>query len=284
MQKILNRDDLLDDTIEMKAVFSDVLFRLRSYGMYRVLARSPSDSDIRSPRISEFTSHTLENKEFHADFGLIRKVREKLMERKIRIPVNAGIADPDGAQNKTRTLRSVVQRASVYEKHGKLLYLISKCFKPSVVIELGTSTGLSTLYLALGHPGTHLITVEADPVLCGIASDVFQAADQNQIDLMNCTFDEALSSLDNRNLDRALIFIDGNHTYEATRKYFEYFMGKATEPFVLIFHDIYWSRQMCRIWNEIKSDPKVKTTIDLYYMGIVCNFRHHNKQNLIIRY
>ncbi|MBN2482235.1 MAG: class I SAM-dependent methyltransferase [Bacteroidales bacterium] len=274
MQKILP---------DMRTGLKDVLIRVLNYIRYVIVARNPSCGRIRSQSILEFVRNTFVDKEFHTDYALIHQERQKLLKKKILIPVSIYGAGPHGYV-KTRTLRDVVKRSSVSEKHGRLLYRISKYYKPEVVVELGTSTGLSTLYLALGHPDAQMITIEGNPMLCGIASGIFKAVAQDRIELMNITFEEALSLLDNQPMERALIFIDGNHTYEATRKYFDYFIGRAAEPFMMILHDINWSCEMTRIWNEIKSDPKVKTTIDLYYLGIVCNFKHFMKQNFVLRY
>jgi predicted O-methyltransferase YrrM len=82
-----------------------------------------------------------------------------------------------------------------------------------------------------------------------------------------------------------MAFIDGNHRYEPTLRYFNMLMTKAQEYTILIFDDIYWSPEMTDAWQAIKSDPRVSLTIDIYRFGIV--FMHRDKlakEDFILRY
>ena len=66
-----------------------------------------------------------------------------------------------------------------------------------------------------------------------------------------------------------LLYIDGNHTYEATIKYFELALTKKDENTVIIFDDIYWSAGMTKAWQEIKNKKEVLLSIDTFYFGMV---------------
>ena len=79
-------------------------------------------------------------------------------------------------------------------------------------------------------------------------------------------------------------FIDGNHAYEPTISYFMKLLPYAQANSVFIFHDIYWSKGMEAAWNEIKDNPKVTITIDLFYMGIIFFRQGIPKQNFILRF
>jgi hypothetical protein len=46
---------------------------------------------------------------------------------------------------------------------------------------------------------------------------------------------------------------------------------------VLIFDDIYWTADMTKAWEEIKTHPAVTLSIDLYKVGLIF-FRKENKQ------
>ena len=261
----------------------DYIIRIEKYVRYWLICRFPQKGIAQSQFISDVVQQVFRNQEHYTDYDLIHLERRKMLRSKIRLPVNIyGANAAKHAEN--RTLRDVVRKSSVSGKLGKLLYRMTKYHKPSVIIELGTSTGLSTLYLAMGYPDAEVITIEGNSILYGIASDVFRYLHLEHIKIVNTTFEDGLALFSHDRMKRVLVFIDGDHTYEATRKYFEYFISKAIEPVVMVFHDIYWSRDMNKIWQEIKSDPKVKTTVDLYYLGIVYNFRHLKKQNFVLWY
>lgn len=261
----------------------DVVFRVKNFVLYLLATRKSSSGVASSPVISEFVQNILNDQTDYADFSRILREKKNMMNTNIRLPVGEfGAARTQFV--KKLTLNDIIRGSSISEKHGRLLYRMSRYYKPASIIELGTSTGLSTMYLALGCPAANVVTIEANPILSGIASGTFKRLNLNHLELMNCSFEDALPLLNLDNTGNTMIFIDGNHTYEATRKYFEYFVANTAEPYMLILHDINWSRGMNRIWNEVRSDPKVKTTIDLYYLGIVYNFRHLQKQHVVIRY
>ena len=74
-----------------------------------------------------------------------------------------------------------------------------------------------------------------------------------------------------------MAYIDGNHTYEATMKYFNELLKITHENSILIFDDIYWTSDMTKAWEEIKTIPAVTVSIDLYKVGLIF-FRKENKQ------
>ncbi len=61
------------------------------------------------------------------------------------------------------------------------------------------------------------------------------------INYINATFDDVLPKLLNDYPRLDVVYIDGNHTYETTLRYFHMLLPKCTANTVLIF-DIYWSK------------------------------------------
>ena len=82
-----------------------------------------------------------------------------------------------------------------------------------------------------------------------------------------------------------MVYIDGNHTYEATLRYFNLLLPQCTANTVLIFDDIYWSKAMTDAWTTIKQNEKVRLTIDVFQLGFVF-FRTERlaKEDFVLRY
>ena len=97
---------------------------------------------------------------------------------------------------------------------------------------------------------------------------------------MNNTLKTQLSKL--KRVDFA--FIDGNHSYDATIDYFNNIINYTDKNSVLVLDDIYWSREMTKAWEEIKKNPNVSSTIDLYYLGIVFLNHELTKQHFKLRF
>ena len=87
------------------------------------------------------------------------------------------------------------------------------------ILELGTSLGVSSSYLAAGNKRSEIITIEGDPSLSKIAQSNWNKLGLSNINLMNESFDTALAKIKDQKFD--LIFIDGNHKLLPTLKYFK---------------------------------------------------------------
>jgi len=149
----------------------------------------------------------------------------------------------------------------------RLLYLLSEYFSPDLTLELGTSLGMSAAHLACHSK--QVITIEGNPAIADQAALLFLRLEIGNIQCIRDNFDAALQYVLPR-YRPDLVYIDGNHTYEATIRYFKLFLDQClTEKLVLIFDDIYWSEGMYKAWDEIKNHEKVTLTIDLYHLGIV---------------
>ena len=125
------------------------------------------------------------------------------------------------------------------------------------------------MYLQKAAPQAKVYTLEGCPSTAGVANETFKKAGINNVELITGNFDNTLAGVINQ-LDKIdFVFVDGNHQKEATLKYFEWCLPKVHENTLLIFDDIYWSEGMKEAWTEIKANPKVTVTIDLFWIGLV---------------
>ncbi len=136
------------------------------------------------------------------------------------------------------------------------------------MVELGTSVGYSSLFLAMGNPGGSLISLEGNPDLWQYARSLFRQQRLENIIALQGLFDELLPTLSREYPTPQLVFIDGNHDYEPTLNYFRHFCEQMDEG-ILLFDDIYWSANMRRAWKEIVASPEATVTIDFFFLGVV---------------
>ena len=141
--------------------------------------------------------------------------------------------------------------------------------QPRKILELGTSLGVGTLYLSSGSPDSKIITLEGCTSIHNLARECFAVNNAQNIEAVNSGFDEVLDNLITENQDIDLVYIDGNHTYQATMDYYELFSRRLESGAVLLFDDINWSKGMSKAWREIVKDSKSTVTIETARMGIV---------------
>ena len=258
---------------------TDTLHRLIEFLRYQ--QRAQTKYYIHSPFVYQFYLNVLEG-----DTAAQPKNIKALHHRLTQIYDNISINDM-GAQpgTKEKTISALASKASMPEKYGKVLFDLVRCFPPQTVIELGTCLGIGTAYLASAAPSADIITLEGSKSLTDLATKNFSDLNLTNIKQVTGHFDEKLPEVLSEISSIDLAFIDGNHRYEPTLRYFNLLMERAHEGTILVFDDIYWSREMTRAWIEIKKDPRINLTIDIYRFGIV--FMHRDKlakEDFTLRY
>src|SRR5690606_18603497 len=107
-------------------------------------------------------------------------------------------------------------------------------------LELGTSLGLTSAYLALARQTAQLYTFEGCPAIAAQARQNLKTVGVQNAQLIEGNLDQTLPQT-LAQLDKVdFVFFDGNHRLEPTLRYFEQCLPKAHEGSVFIFDDIYW--------------------------------------------
>ncbi len=234
-----------------------------------VLIANYKGHNVHSPFVFNFINNILSNDgEFYC-FEEIESIRKKLLNDNRIIEIKELGAGSKVYKTNKRVISKIAKTSVISEKEAKLLFKIANYFQPKNIIELGTSLGISTLYLANVNNTSQVYTVEGDKQIYNIANSYFNLLEQNNIISYNNNFDDKLPQILEKLETVDCVYFDGNHTKDATLRYFNMVLPKVNTKTVLIFDDIYWSKDMFSAWTEIKANNKVKITIDLFCMGIV---------------
>lgn len=252
----------------------------------RFLLRARSKFGVHSPFVYQFVTQVLNDKILYQEFQEIENTVSKYRRsRKVLEITDFGAASEKRRfEVRFRLLRQIAKTACLNQKYGRLLFRTVRTHKPAFILELGTSLGVSTLYLAMAHSEAKLITLEGCANTAEIAQRSLDQHKLNNVDILVGEFsgllDKTLDSLPR--LD--FVFIDGDHRKEPTLKYFEACLRKSHNDTIFVFDDIHWSDGMEETWRQIKMNPQVTTTIDLYRLGIVFLKKELSWENLVIRY
>jgi predicted O-methyltransferase YrrM len=250
----------------------------------KYLNQSKTKYDIHSPFLFDLITQVFEDKSKYPDYAKVEQLKNELLKNKELITVTDLGAGSIVDRGNERSISSIAQNASKSKKIGRLLFRMTKYFKPGNIIELGTSLGLSTLYLAYGNPNSNIITIEGCPNISKIAGDNFHKLGMDQINQVTGNFDDQLAKV-LKPIDRLdFAFIDGNHQQEPTINYFEQCLVKSHSNSIFIFDDIHWSEGMEKAWENIISHPDVSLSVDIFYMGIVFLKKELTKQHFVIRF
>lgn len=261
-----------------------IFYRVAKYLNYILLSRHWKGHGIHSPFVFDLVSRVFRNKIDPAIVFTVEQIRKKMIYDK-RIVLFEDLGTRSGFLNKSlRKVSEIARYSPVPLKYGKLLSNMAFEFGNPLIIELGTSLGISTMYMAATCPGTTVCTIEGSSSIAAIAKQNFAEGGFKNITILEGPFDIVLPGLASDGMKPGMVFIDGNHRKESVIKYFNQLAEFSDSKTVIIIDDINYSKEMAEAWNKIKLHEKVSVSIDLYRMGILF-FRHGVSHNdYIIRY
>jgi predicted O-methyltransferase YrrM len=249
----------------------------------RFIGRSNNSHGIHSPFVFDLYNEILNAKKEYYFFGPIESLRASYLNNQQEIEMlDLGAGSTLGKASK-RKISSIASSSLQSSKNAALLFRIVDYFQPRNIIELGTSLGITTCYLAKAAKKSNIVSIEGNPALASIATQGFQKLAIQNITCKTGSFDTHL--LDTLIAFKQVDFIlfDGNHRLVPTMQYFEQALPFANENSLFVFDDIYWSNEMKQAWQKIKGNPQVTITIDLYDMGLVFFRKGHRKQHFKLR-
>jgi len=257
----------------------------KKYFNYYFKAQNGKGHGVHSPFVFDFIIHVLNDKKNYDCYNKIESLRKKLLSDTSVIEVEDFGAGSAMIPFKNRVVRDIAASSLKKKKYAQLLFRISKYYKTKTNIELGTSFGITTCYMASANADSKMITLEGAKNIANIAMQNFREMNLGNIELLEGNFEKTLSLLDDKIGNIDLLFVDGNHRKKATLEYFELFLKKSTEQSIFIFDDIHWSLEMEEAWKLIQQHDSVTMTIDLFFIGLVFfrkNFKV--KQHFTIRF
>ena len=257
----------------------------KKYLHYFITAKNGKGHGIHSPFVFDFIIHVLNDRTNHDCYNTIEPLRQQLLNSNSVIDVKDFGAGSASGKTKKRKISSIANSSLKNKKFGQLLFRMVNYYQPETIIELGTSLGITTSYLACGHKNAKVDTFEGSEEISKIASQNFAKLCLKNICLTEGNFDETffkklamLNKVD-------LAFIDGNHRKIPTLNYFNALIKKTTGSSILVFDDIHWSADMEEAWKQIQTHPSVALTIDLFFIGVVFfNPDFKVKQHFTIRF
>lgn len=273
-------------------------YRARTFLRHYLTAWNTTGEGIHSPYLFALVHHIMRDKNTYYCFADIERRREMLLACNDTLDViDYGSQGSPQGMHVQRRVCDIARNHLENPKIAQLLFRIVLFMQQNEkrhlnIVELGTSLGLTTAYLAAADSRNKVVTFEGSEALLKIAQDTWKTLklenivwqlgniDYTLFNTRKDNFDSTPSSTD-ENID--LAFIDANHTYEATKRYASFLLKRLNTKGILAIDDIHYSPDMERAWQELKQDPAVTTSMDLYHVGLLFVDPHYLKRYYKIR-
>ena len=258
---------------------------LLKYLQYYFTASNGKGHGMHSPFVFEFITKILNDKTVYPAYEKAEALRNQLLNDDTVLEVEDFGAGSVIDKKSKRSISSIAKNAAKPKKFGQLLFRMVKYYQPAIILELGTSLGITTSYLSLAKPGARLITMEGSNEIANVAKQNFKVLELKNVEVIDGNFNDTLSSIVSSLSSVDLAFVDGNHRKEPTERYFKELLPKTNNHSILVFDDIHWSSEMEAAWETIKNNAAITCSIDLFFIGIVF-FRKEfqEKQHFVIRF
>ncbi len=247
----------------------------------KFLISSTNHHGVHSPFVYNLVTKCFYNQTKLKDYKALDYYRKALLKNKSSIEITDFGSGSRVFNSNQRLISKMVKTSGTPVKRAELLYRIVDYFKPSELLELGTSLGIATQALALGNPEGKVTSIEGCPNTFELAKTQLIEFHLNNIILINETFETSIEKLNHKKYD--LIFFDGNHNKDATLNYFNDLLDTIHNDSLFIFDDIHWSRGMTEAWETIKKHSAVTVTVDTFFWGLVFFRKEQPKQHFKIR-
>lgn len=257
--------------------------RIWSYLKHVLSAWNTTGEGIHSPYLFELVRFILRDENSYYCFADIERRRELLLAFRDELDVlDYGSAGTKEGLHIQRRVCDIAKRQLESPKVGQILFRIINHMgeqekRPLEILELGTSLGVTTAYLAATDSRNHVITLEGSAEVLKIAKGVWRALKLENIEWQEGNIDDTLYLYAREQLD--LAYVDANHTYEATKRYVDYLLPRMNEKGIIVIDDIHYSVSMERAWKELKADSRVTTSMDLYHVGLLFVDKHYLKRH-----
>lgn len=256
------------------------------YLKYWLTAENGKGHGIHSPFVYDFVTKVLNDFNTYYCYEPVEALRKKLKQDDTVLTLQDFGAGSRVHASYHRKISAIANSSLKPRKFAQLLFRIINHYQPKNILELGTSLGITTAYLASANNNIPVITMEGAAAVAAIAQKNFLQLNIQNITVVEGNFDETLDKVLNEKLPIVdFAFIDGNHRKDPTIAYFTKLLPHIHEHSILVFDDIHWSEEMEAAWNLIKQHTAVTLAIDLFFIGIVF-FRSEQKtkEDFVIRF
>ncbi len=252
-------------------------YQVKSYLHHWLL--EVDEHSIHSPFFFDFYSKNVAQTRSQ-NIPQLEKLRDTLLEDQTLLSIEDFGSGGNGQGPSQRSI-SAVAHTSLTPARVALFYLdVMQYVKARKAIELGTSLGVTSLYLA-STKDVELYTFEGSHALCNVAQTNFEWAEKKNIQLIEGNIDVTLTRFLQQPTKIDFVLMDANHLYTPTLRYYHQLVMRMSDKGVIIVDDIHRSPEMEKAWHEMRTDTLIYGSIDLYRCGILFFDTNLNKQHFV---
>jgi predicted O-methyltransferase YrrM len=241
---------------------------LVKYLDFLLCASNSKGHGIHSPYVFDFVTKVLQDKTSYQEYEIWNAWRQSLLIDFTLLPVQEIGAGSRYGKSNIRSVSSLAKTAAKTPRTAKFIFRIARYCQPQTILELGTSLGLTAGFFSLACPASSIYTIEGVDSIAEKAKENMADWGCKNVRVEKGNLDTTLCELMGRISKPDLVFMDGNHQEEATKRYFLQLLPHISSTSMIIVDDIHWSHGMEKAWSFIQTHKMVNLTIDFFQFGV----------------
>lgn len=172
-------------------------------------------------------------------------------------------------------------RKKIERKKSTLLFRLVNRFHPKVILEIGSSWGISSLYMNAPYSDVLQVCMEQNAVVAELMEQVLS---QSNIRIVRAKFDSLPEKEINELNSVEFVLIHASSDEMSVEKVLRQVAPVLSTEAIVVIDGIRKNNVRQQEWKRISVFPGVTVSMDLYDMGLLFFFPKLNKQHYIVSF
>ncbi|MFP5040053.1 hypothetical protein [Parasediminibacterium sp. JCM 36343] len=228
---------------------------------------------MHSPFVYEFITEVLNDDRQYYVFETIESIKQELLKDNRMVDCNG-----------TNTTVSAFAQSLLPAKYHQLLFRMVEFYKPSTILEIGSSLGIVASYLAAPNAANKVVNITGNPLLALISKQVISEAGIRNADIL-CQNRFSLDANREKLTNADFVLVHLNMDTVA----FDYTeliqLKEASTSTILVLTNIHANKNNEKVWEQVINIATGTYAVELFNIGFLF-FRKEQllKQHFAVRF
>jgi hypothetical protein len=214
---------------------------------------------VHSPFVFDLITNVIEEKSFYYAYQDISLIRKQLAQNNKQIL----------CKGKQTSVKKAIRQYGISQKEGEFLFRLTNHYKPRTTIAIGSSLGLTPLYLSRYDSTAECITLEGEPDFAEMATHLLKKEVNQAHQLKTGSVVELFQKLIPPQDGVDCFFADKNVEMSDLEAIFNWSVLAIYEKTFWVIAGIHSSPEKLDFWEEMCHHHMATVAVDLYQMGIL---------------
>lgn len=245
---------------------------------YFIQAKHRRGFGIHSPSTFRLVTQVVEERLPYYYFPFIERIRHRFNMDDVELFLN------QKGEILKKSKLSLAKCGALKKSYDQILFRLVNYYKPQVIIELGTTLGFTTLYLATPNSQAEVITLSEKPEVSDLARNNIKKAAVSNIHVLEGALDSNFKKLLEQQAKVEFINVNCQMMPEGFYSYYDMLRQKNKFSGVFILNEPYYWEKSQEDLAKIKSREDVRVVLDLFHVVILLFNQELQKEEYVLRY